>query len=566
MQHMNMRWLPALWIIILGGCMTAGATGTATPAPAPPPEETSEVLVEARSDVPARAQREADTPRPRILMMIADGFNHNEFTQPFAALRAAGYLVDVAAPRRGNIESGNRGRPDAIANLTLDEVRPELYVSLVIPGGYSPARLGEYPRALELARWFMERDRPVGAICHGPRLLLQAELLDGRPMTALWSVKEEMAELWKARRFGGYLDQPVVIDGKLLTGRHVADLGVFVPELLAHLARHGGLGVITEPVHILAIAPGLDDHRRWELTHGARDAGLRITLAGTVAELEDVDGDGRFAGVVIGGDGESLAGMGDAEALKAAVERWTANRPVHAHIQSAAWLARQGVSIEGWMRSDRLPLDLAGDIALTAAQRAVPALARDERFDAVIVVEEGFDDHNALAMRGMLLARGHGVGIVGPKPGKWVRGVSGVPLQVDASWDDVKLTDNAIIVAPGAAWPVLAEGEGNTVDRARRTPRYQWLLEQHEAGRSLILFGYDSLVVGRDERFRGKQFASSRQAVWAFGRNAGAGFNNAGALRSDTRLITARDSDSIAEVARLLEEIVLDRAPAADRD
>ena len=115
-------------------------------------------------------------------MPIAEGFNDLEFWGSYAALRAAGFRVDVAAPVKGPVGKGARA---ATADIALDDVDVSRYVGMAIAGGSSPGTLVKYPKALEICRAFMAADKPVGAICHGPFLLMKAGVLKDRVRTLL---------------------------------------------------------------------------------------------------------------------------------------------------------------------------------------------------------------------------------------------------------------------------------------------------------------------------------------------------------------------------------------------
>jgi protease I len=175
----------------------------------------------------------------RVLILLAEGFNRGEFSEPYAALTNAGHQVDVASPAKGTVlvspEKGPQPGKDAEANLTLADVDVKNYAALVIPGGYSPGNLEKHPQSLEICRQFMAAGKPVATICHGPRLLLRAGLLKDRTFTCLYSVADELADDWKAKPFGKYLDLPVIVDGNLITSRYPGDLALFNAAVLKAL-------------------------------------------------------------------------------------------------------------------------------------------------------------------------------------------------------------------------------------------------------------------------------------------------------------------------------------------
>jgi protease I len=164
----------------------------------------------------------------RAIILSDEAFEDSELQQPYERLKAAGVEVDIAATQRG-LFRGKHGF-EISANLTLDEVKPEDYGLLLLPGGKAPARLRQEPAAVEIARQFFSADKLVAAICHGPQILISAGLLAGRTATCYRTVADEL------RAAGAhYLDQPVVVDGNLITSRQPADLDVFIHEILERI-------------------------------------------------------------------------------------------------------------------------------------------------------------------------------------------------------------------------------------------------------------------------------------------------------------------------------------------
>lgn len=161
----------------------------------------------------------------RALTISADQFEESELTAPVSALRLGGVEVDVASPGGGTI-TGKEGTAIA-SDLDVTEVDPNDYELLLLPGGRAPAALRQHPTVLDLARHWMDADKPVAAICHGPQILISAERVHGREMTCYASVAEELQAAG-----AHYHDEPVVTDGKLVTSREPGDLPMFITQLL----------------------------------------------------------------------------------------------------------------------------------------------------------------------------------------------------------------------------------------------------------------------------------------------------------------------------------------------
>ena len=183
------------------------------------------------------------TPDPlaRAIILTADKFEDFELFVPYFRLMEEGVAVDVAAPAKETI-TGENGYLFENVDLTIDEVDPELYDFLFIPGGHphgAPTTVRNNVKAQEIARAFFKGDKPVAAICHGPYLLVSADLVAGRRLTSFWGdgVPDEI------RAAGGiYVDQDVVVDGNLITSRWPMDLPAFMQEVMRTLRKRSRPG------------------------------------------------------------------------------------------------------------------------------------------------------------------------------------------------------------------------------------------------------------------------------------------------------------------------------------
>jgi protease I len=159
------------------------------------------------------------------LIISADNFEDSELLVPYYRLKEAGVEVVVASLSLGAIK-GKHGYEVAV-DKTLNEVNPDDYAILILPGGAAPALLRKESKALELARSFFGRGKPVAAICHGPQILISAGLLQGRHATCYKSVADELKEAGAI-----YEDREVVVDANLVTSRQPADLPAFMRETM----------------------------------------------------------------------------------------------------------------------------------------------------------------------------------------------------------------------------------------------------------------------------------------------------------------------------------------------
>ena len=158
--------------------------------------------------------------RPRVAMVLAKNFEDVEATDPKAYLEGAGAEVTVIGIERGRIE-GKKGAA-LQATATFEDVSPDDFAMLVIPGGGAPENLRIHDPAVEFTRRFVESGKAMAAICHGPQLLISANVLRGRTLTAVNKIRDDIVNAG-----GHYVDEPLVEDGNLITSRVPSDLPVF---------------------------------------------------------------------------------------------------------------------------------------------------------------------------------------------------------------------------------------------------------------------------------------------------------------------------------------------------
>jgi protease I len=163
--------------------------------------------------------------------LATDGVEQVELTTPWEALKAAGATVHLISLEQGEIQGVNHmDKGDRFpVDRTIDQAKAGDYDGLVIPGGVAnPDTLRMDERAVSLVRDFMERDKPVAAICHGPWLLVEADLVRGRMLTSWPSLQTDI------RNAGGdWVDREVVSDQKLVTSRKPDDLPAFCEKIVS---------------------------------------------------------------------------------------------------------------------------------------------------------------------------------------------------------------------------------------------------------------------------------------------------------------------------------------------
>ncbi len=162
----------------------------------------------------------------RVAVVAGPEFEDLELFYPYYRFIEEGAEVKVIGPER-KAYAGKHGLTVNV-DVTFDEVRPEEFDVLFIPGGWMPDRVRRDRRAVEWIRQFFLSGKPVGAICHGPQLLISAKVLTGYRLTAVSAIKDDL-------EYAGalYVDEPVVRDRNLVTSRVPPDLPMMMPVLIS---------------------------------------------------------------------------------------------------------------------------------------------------------------------------------------------------------------------------------------------------------------------------------------------------------------------------------------------
>lgn len=170
----------------------------------------------------------------KVAFLATDGVEQVELTAPWQVLKEARTEVRLIGIKPGTIQGViNEEKADTFkVDLTLDSVSARDFDALVLPGGVrSTEALRANPAAVQLVRDFMEADKPVAAICHAPRLLVEAGAVEGRTLTSHPEIADDIRE-----GGGSWVDKQACVDQKLLTSRRQEDLPVFCGNLVALLS------------------------------------------------------------------------------------------------------------------------------------------------------------------------------------------------------------------------------------------------------------------------------------------------------------------------------------------
>lgn len=169
-----------------------------------------------------------------ILAFVDDLYEDLELWYPKIRLEEAGYATRLAGPARRTF-TGKHGYP-ATADLLLTDARSEDYDGLLIPGGFMPDKLRRDAQVLMLTREFFAAGKLVAFICHGGWIPISAKILRGRRATGSLGIKDDLENagaIWR--------DEPIVVDGNLISSRTPRDLAAFARAMLTFLeAREVG--------------------------------------------------------------------------------------------------------------------------------------------------------------------------------------------------------------------------------------------------------------------------------------------------------------------------------------
>lgn len=172
----------------------------------------------------------------KIAVIIEDMFEDSEYTEPVKAFKDAGYETINVGLEKGKEVKGKKEGTLVKVDEAVKYAKAESFDALLIPGGYAPDRLRAYDEPVRFVKEFMDLQKPVFAICHGPQLLITAKSLKGRRATCYKSLIEDVKNAG-----ADYLDQEVIVDGNLVTSREPQDLPAFIEKSLAKLTESENL-------------------------------------------------------------------------------------------------------------------------------------------------------------------------------------------------------------------------------------------------------------------------------------------------------------------------------------
>lgn len=169
----------------------------------------------------------------RIAILATNGFEESELKSPKEHLEQQGWTAEIVSLKSGTIKAWaekNWGK-DYNVDKTLDEVTSSDYDALVLPGGViNPDLLRRHDNAIAFVKAFFDEKKPVAAICHGPQILINADVVDGRELTSFMSIRKDLENAG-----ANWADKEVVVDNGLVTSRTPDDLPAFNKKMVEEI-------------------------------------------------------------------------------------------------------------------------------------------------------------------------------------------------------------------------------------------------------------------------------------------------------------------------------------------
>lgn len=171
----------------------------------------------------------------KVAILTEEGFEQVELTSPKEALQAAGATVHIISPKSGKIKAWDKDHwgIEIDVDKVLTDVSPADYDALVLPGGVlNPDKLRQNKDAVAFVSSFLQEGKPLAAICHGPQMLIETGMMQGRQLTSYPSLQTDLKNAG-----ANWVDQEVVVDNGLVTSRTPADLDAFNKKTIEEIGE-----------------------------------------------------------------------------------------------------------------------------------------------------------------------------------------------------------------------------------------------------------------------------------------------------------------------------------------
>jgi protease I len=167
----------------------------------------------------------------KVLMLIENGAEDSEFVYPYFRFQEEGYKVEVVGAKANETYIGKHGVP-LKSDLSPEQVKLEEYDAIIIPGGRAPDIMRTNKALVQIVKDACAKSKVIAAVCHGPQMLIEANVLRGKKATCWKSVVTDLKNAGAT-----FIDAPVIVDGNLVTSRMPADLPQFCMEAIKLLKK-----------------------------------------------------------------------------------------------------------------------------------------------------------------------------------------------------------------------------------------------------------------------------------------------------------------------------------------
>jgi protease I len=158
----------------------------------------------------------------RIAILAEDDFEDSELTEPLRAMKDAGARVWIVGSGSKKVYKGKRNLAEVTVDTTADKVEANQFDAIIVPGGYAPDKMRLHQPMVDLVRKAHADGKIIAAVCHGPQLLISADIIKGRRVTSWPSVAVDLKNAGAI-----WVNEPTVRDGNIITARKPADLPKF---------------------------------------------------------------------------------------------------------------------------------------------------------------------------------------------------------------------------------------------------------------------------------------------------------------------------------------------------
>jgi protease I len=165
----------------------------------------------------------------KVISLVHHDFEDLELWYPILRLREEGAVVELAGEKAGETYIGKYGVP-AESDFAFGDVNAADYDAILVPGGWAPDKLRRFPEVIEMVQHMEQEKKPIGQICHAGWVLVSAKVLNGKKVTSTPGIKDDMENAGAE-----WIDEPVVVDGHLVSSRRPPDLPDYMREFIAVL-------------------------------------------------------------------------------------------------------------------------------------------------------------------------------------------------------------------------------------------------------------------------------------------------------------------------------------------